>query len=106
MNEVTRGGFAALILLAIAVRASAVAPVHEFAGVVLSPNAEQIASIEAQNPATAHQRVVIRDRRGHVLEVSDPCAVCRYAHPAWSADSAALAYVAEDSSAGTFTLYS
>ena len=106
MNKVTPASFAALMFLAIAVRASAVAPVHEFAGVVLSPNAEQIASIEAQDPATAHQRVVIRDRRGHVLQVSDPCAVCRYAHPAWSADSAALAYLAEDSSLGTSTLYS
>jgi dipeptidyl aminopeptidase/acylaminoacyl peptidase len=106
MNGVTRGGFVVLTFLAVAVRASAVAPVHEFAGGVLSPNAGQIASIEAQNPATAHQRVVIRDPRGHVLEVSDPCAVCRYAHPAWSADSAALAYLAEDSSSGTSTLYS
>lgn len=88
-----------------AVCASAVAPVHEFAGVTLSPNAEKIASIEASNPETAHQRVVIRDRHGHVLEVSDPCETCRYAHPAWSVDGAALAFVAEDKSSATFTLY-
>jgi hypothetical protein len=74
------------MLLALAVRASAVAPVHEFAGIALSPNGEQIASIEVGDPKTAHQRVLIRDRQGQVLEVSDPCGACRYAHPAWSAD--------------------
>jgi hypothetical protein len=42
MNTVTRGGFAPLMFLAMAVREFAVAPVHEFAGVVLSPNAERI----------------------------------------------------------------
>ena len=97
---------APLVFLAMAVPASAVESFHEFAGVVLSPNAGTIASIEAESPASAHQRVVIRDLHGRVLEVSDPCAVCRYAHPAWSPDSAALAYVAEKSSAGTSTLYS
>jgi dipeptidyl aminopeptidase/acylaminoacyl peptidase len=110
MGMVTRGRLAPLAFLAMAmamaVRASAAEPIHEFAGVVLSPNAEWIASIEAENPASAHLRVVVRDRRGRVMEVSDPCAVCRYAHPAWSSDSAALAYVAENSSAGTSTLYS
>jgi Tol biopolymer transport system component len=80
--------------------------VYVFSGVVLSPNAEQIASIESESPATAHQRIVIRDRQGDLVQVSDPCAVCRYAHPAWTADGAALAFIAEDSSGGTSTLYS
>src|SRR5215472_12732994 len=96
-----------LMLLVLTARAQALGPlpVHEFAGVVLSPNAEQIASIEAESAATAHQRVVIRDRRGHVVQISDPCTVCRYAHPAWSSDSTALAFIAEDPTAGTSTLY-
>jgi hypothetical protein len=94
MREVTRVS-AFVMLSAIAARTAAAAPVHEFAGLVLSPNAERIASIEEESPATGHQRIVIRERLGRVLEVSDPCQVCRYAHPAWSADGAALAYLAE-----------
>lgn len=107
MKMVTAGGFALQLVLGVmSVKASALGPVHEYAAVALSPNAERIASIESASGATGHQRVVIRDRQGNVLEVSDPCAVCRYSHPAWSADGAALAYVAANSSAGTSTLYS
>ena len=72
MEVVTCSGFAPLLFLVMAVRASAVASVTNFRESCCPRTPSGSPPSKRRIRPTAHQRVVIRDRRGHVLEVSDP----------------------------------
>jgi dipeptidyl aminopeptidase/acylaminoacyl peptidase len=86
---------------ALAVAATAVAGVHQYERVALSPGGELVAAIErvelAGRSAEPHASVVVRKAAdGTVVASYDPCAACAYYDPTWSPDGRALAFAATD----------
>jgi dipeptidyl aminopeptidase/acylaminoacyl peptidase len=102
----------ALALAAQASAASAATPpaqVHQYHGVMISPDGARIAAIESDDPFTSevdpHPTVVVRNRAdGAILAKFDPCGTCFYADAAWSPDGKALAFVSSNRKARTATL--
>ena len=91
---------------AFAAQAPAPAGLHQYQDVVISPQGDRVASVDAVEGAPgerpAHPAIVIRSvKTGEVLERIDPCQTCRYAGLAWSPNGEALAFVAADGKAGT-----
>jgi len=87
------------VLLVTALATSALAAgsvgVHRYVGLTLSPDAEQIATVET---GPQHPIVVVRSAdNGKVVANFDPCKACAYADPAWSPDSKSLVFVGWDS---------
>jgi dipeptidyl aminopeptidase/acylaminoacyl peptidase len=80
---------------------------HQYASVALNADGKLIASVETVRQAYAtteqHGAVVIRNTDGTIKATLDPCAKCKYAGVAWSADGARLAFTA--SADGVDTLY-
>jgi len=97
--------------LAAALAASAaIAGVHQYAGVALSPAGDRVAAVEsfeaAGRSAAPHGAVVVRRASdGAVLQTLDPCQPCVYADPTWSPDGRTLAFVASDRAAKTADLF-
>src|SRR3569623_3616046 len=96
-------------ILAALAAASAIAGVHQYERVAISPDGALVAAVESvevpgrsQDP---HATLVLRRAgAGTVVGSYDPCAACAYADPAWSPDGASLAFVASDRRARTATL--
>ena len=82
-------------------------PVHAYAGLTLSPKGDRMVTFEGTGNmmAGAHGTVTIRDLSGKVTATYDPCATCRYDAAAWSPDGSKLAFLAQDTKAGTVALY-
>jgi dipeptidyl aminopeptidase/acylaminoacyl peptidase len=77
------------------------APLHLFDNLALSPDGQQVAASEADDPQdlsrTPHHQIVLRRARdGAVERVYDPCPVCTYGDVAFSPDGSRLAYIARD----------
>ena len=77
------------------------APLHLFDNLALSPDGQQVAASEADDPQdlsrTPHHQIVVRRARdGAVERVYDPCPVCTYGDVAFSPDGSRLAYIARD----------
>jgi dipeptidyl aminopeptidase/acylaminoacyl peptidase len=88
---------------------AAIAGVHQYAGVAISPDGARVASVEsfeaAGRTAPPHGAVVVRRATdGAILQTLDPCAACVYADPTWSPDGLALVFVASDRKAKTADL--
>ncbi len=91
-------------------RTAAAQGLHTFGAASLSPQADQVAAIEAVEPfaptrARARGPLVIRSAQtGAVLHSYDPCPACRYSDPAWSPHGEALAFIAYDAAQNRTTL--
>jgi dipeptidyl aminopeptidase/acylaminoacyl peptidase len=88
--------------------AAQAAPLHNYAGLALSPDGTQVAAVEQADepdaPKPAHAALVVRAATdGHVLARLDPCPTCGYADPAFAADGR-LAFVARDRASGVSRL--
>ena len=99
----------ALALAATPAAAGPPAQVHVYHDVMISPQGDRIAAIEAddlaQSEAEPHPVVVVRARTdGKVLAQYDPCKTCFYSGAAWSPDGKALVFVSSDRKARTATL--
>lgn len=70
----------------------------EYAELVLSPDASQIAVVETVHPAEAaaalHNTISIYDTSGRKLGAFDPCPDCTYTSPGWSPNGRTLAFLA------------
>jgi dipeptidyl aminopeptidase/acylaminoacyl peptidase len=96
--------FAAALLAATATPAIA-APLHQYAGLALSPKGDVVASVEsADSQGPAHGVITLRSvRDGHIVRTIDPCAKCGYSGLTFAPDGA-LAFLQRDRAAGTVTL--
>lgn len=103
--------FVLSLVAAAALQAAAPAApsVHGYMALTLAPGGKRLAAIESAEAvgAQADNRaaVVVRTAKGEVTSRFDPCATCRYAGPAWSADGQKLAFIGSDMRAGTATLF-
>ncbi|MDB5691579.1 MAG: peptidase [Alphaproteobacteria bacterium] len=97
---------AAALLLA-AAPASAL-PLHQFAGLALSPDGARVATVEsdveANAPATPHGHIVIRSAAtGAVLDSFDPCPACAYSGLTFASDGR-LVFLAREGGAARLML--
>jgi dipeptidyl aminopeptidase/acylaminoacyl peptidase len=86
--------------------AAAIAGVHQYERLALSPRGDVVAAIESvETPRRAsepHATVVVRRAAdGAVIANLDPCATCRYGDPTFSPDGRTLAFTASDPGAHT-----
>ena len=84
------------------------APLRSYTGLAMAPDGTRVAAIERFDepdaPIPAHAALVVRAvADGHVLARLDPCALCSYTDPAFSADGR-LAFVARDRTSGVSRL--
>jgi dipeptidyl aminopeptidase/acylaminoacyl peptidase len=89
------------VLAAALAAASAIAGVHQYQGVALSPKGDLVASVESYAAAgrakEPHGKIVVRKAAdGTVVASYDPCEACRYGAASWSPDGATLAFAATD----------
>jgi len=83
------------------------AGLHQYQDLVISPQGDRIASVDAVEPLEGGQRgghatIVVRNAKtAEVIDQLDPCGACRYSGLNWSPDGSALAFVATDGKAGT-----
>jgi hypothetical protein len=89
--------------------AAAIAGVHEYQGVSLSPKGDLTAAVESYAAAgrakEPHGAVVVRKAAdGTVVASYDPCVDCRYGGTSWSPDGSTLAFVATDPAHHTSSL--
>ncbi|MES2449141.1 MAG: S9 family peptidase [Pseudomonadota bacterium] len=79
------------------------APVHQYAGLVLSAKGDLIASVEGDEE-TSHSAIAIRSAKdGRIVRTIDPCAACSYSGLAFAPDGT-LAFLQRDRKAGTVAL--
>ena len=88
-------------VMAAALAAVAVAGVHQYGGVAISPAGDLVAAVEAVELAgrsvDPHAAVVVRRiADGAVAATYDPCAACAYADPTWSPDGKVLTFIGAD----------
>ena len=80
---------------------------HQYASVALNADGKLIASVETVRKAYAtteqHGAVIIRNTDSTIKATLDPCAKCKYAGLAWSADGGHIAFTG--SADGVATLY-
>jgi dipeptidyl aminopeptidase/acylaminoacyl peptidase len=98
------GGLAAAVAMS-----AAIAGVHQYAAVAISPDGGRVAAVESYEAAgrsqAPHGAVVVRRASdGAILQTYDPCKTCVYADPTWSPDGQALVFVASDRAAKTADL--
>ncbi|MDE2487571.1 MAG: PD40 domain-containing protein, partial [Alphaproteobacteria bacterium] len=79
--------------------AAAIAGVHQYGQVAISPKGDLIASVDSYDTAgrakDPHGTVVVRRAAdGAVVARLDPCAACRYGDPTFSPDGTTLAFTA------------
>jgi acetyl esterase/lipase len=87
-----------MLVAALALPSAAVASemLHMFKAVAISPDGQQIASIEAPDETSDVSSLVIRDLAGGAAAVDVPCAAagaCRLSAPAWSTDGRHLSFL-------------
>ncbi len=84
--------------------------VHQYGGLVLSPDGKTMVTFEATGPGGGgppHGVITLRDgTTGAVIRTLDPCTTCRYSDAAWMPDSQSFAVVGSDMKAGTATVFS
>src|SRR5947209_3296243 len=81
--------------------ASAVAGVHQYERLAISPAGDLVAAVEmVELPGRTQQPhgvlVIRRTADGAIVSSLDPCTSCTYYDPAWSPDGATLAFAATD----------
>ena len=89
--------------------AAAIAGVHQYDHLALTPKGDLAASVESfetpRRAAQPHGTVVVRRAAdGAVVASLDPCATCRYGDPTFSPDGATLAFTASDPTTHTASL--
>lgn len=89
--------------------AAAIAGVHQYDRVAISPKGDLVVSVESYETAgraeEPHGAVVVRRAAdGRVTAKLDPCATCRYGDPTFSPDGATLAFTASDRTTHTGAL--
>ncbi|WP_375398926.1 S9 family peptidase [uncultured Sphingomonas sp.] len=99
------------LILAVALSAAVAAPapaapLHNYAGLALSPAGDRLASVESVDEPgkPAHGRIVVRSvRDGRILATIDPCAACSYSGLTFG-PGGAIAFLQRDRAAGTVAL--
>jgi dipeptidyl aminopeptidase/acylaminoacyl peptidase len=91
------------LLLAAAATPAIAAPLHQYAGLALSPKGDRIATIES-GEGSLHGVITLRSAKdGHILRTIDPCPTCLYSGLSFAADGG-LAFLERDRGAGSVTL--
>ena len=90
-------------LLAAAATPAIAAPLHQYAGLALSPKGDRIATIES-GEGSPHGVITLRSvKDGHILRTIDPCTKCLYSGLSFAADGS-LAFLERDRTAATVVL--
>ncbi len=79
--------------------------VRQYQGVVLSPTADRVISVDstdiADQTTQPHGEIVLRSADGAILGKFDPCTDCRYSGLTFSPDGAAIAFVSSNRKTGS-----